>query len=124
MECSRCKSTESLFINSKPAKPNHNPTYMCRKCNTKRAIKYRATENGMKKIREAVYRSIEKHKEKQLARYEVYKATLRGDLIRPTVCPVCGIESKIQAHHKDYDKPLDVKWMCVSCHSQEHKNAV
>jgi hypothetical protein len=25
------------------------------------------------------------------------------------------------AHHEDYDKPLEVVWLCQPCHKQRHK---
>jgi hypothetical protein len=25
------------------------------------------------------------------------------------------------AHHEDYDRPLDVMWLCQPCHKQRHK---
>ena len=28
---------------------------------------------------------------------------------------------KIQGHHFDYDKPLEVTWVCFECHKQIHK---
>ena len=34
-------------------------------------------------------------------------------------CEGCGAK-KVHAHHPDYDKPVDVKWLCASCHHQEH----
>ncbi len=51
----------------------------------------------------------------------VAEAIKRGLLIRPDLCEQCGRKSKrIRAHHDDYDKPLDVRWLCDSCHAKEH----
>lgn len=35
-------------------------------------------------------------------------------------CEVCGVE-KVLAHHDDYDKPFDVKWLCPKHHVARHK---
>ena len=56
------------------------------------------------------------------------KAVARGHVIRPDGCSVCGAtghmrdgRSTIQAHHDDYNKPLDVRWLCQHCHHDWHK---
>jgi hypothetical protein len=36
-------------------------------------------------------------------------------------CEVCGQE-KAQAHHDDYSKPLDVRWLCTTHHAEWHKH--
>ncbi|KKK81651.1 hypothetical protein LCGC14_2811270, partial [marine sediment metagenome] len=43
-----------------------------------------------------------------------------GRLERPTICPSCDVETFIEAHHEDYSKPLEVKWLCDDCHRKEH----
>lgn len=57
------------------------------------------------------------------------KAIERGIVKRKTVCECCGREftmkdgrTGIQAHHCDYNKPLDVMWLCQKCHHEWHKN--
>ena len=45
---------------------------------------------------------------------------LRNGLIEPAPCAVCGSENSV-AHHEDYDKPLDVVWLCSACHKARHK---
>lgn len=57
------------------------------------------------------------------------EAIERGILERKTVCECCGRSYKmkdgrngIQAHHPDYNRPLDVMWLCQKCHYEWHKN--
>lgn len=35
-------------------------------------------------------------------------------------CEVCG-EKQTQAHHDDYNNPLEVRWLCVKCHNEWHR---
>lgn len=46
----------------------------------------------------------------------VYRATRDGRLTRPEQCEQCGNNGRIEAAHTDYSRPLDVRWLCVSCH--------
>lgn len=50
----------------------------------------------------------------------VTKALKCGDLERKP-CEVCGSVINVHAHHDDYAKPLDVKWLCPIHHKQEHR---
>lgn len=60
-------------------------------------------------------------KETQDARYETLRAVRNGVLIKPDHCEVCGKKSvKIDMHHKDYTKPLDIVWVCKQCHHEIH----
>jgi hypothetical protein len=34
-------------------------------------------------------------------------------------CEICG-RRKVHAHHRDYSKPLDVRWLCPRHHYQAH----
>lgn len=56
---------------------------------------------------------------KELARETVRKAIRRGVLVRQS-CEACGVV-KTHAHHEDYMKPLDVRWLCSICHGKAHR---
>lgn len=47
-------------------------------------------------------------------------AVKNGIMIRPENCTKCGSDKRIQAHHDDYSKPLDVVWLCEQCHKDIH----
>jgi hypothetical protein len=51
----------------------------------------------------------------------VAKAVKSGELEKPDVCSECGVGGRIQGHHEDYDKPLEVIWLCQKCHMGKHK---
>lgn len=55
--------------------------------------------------------------DKTYARKAVSHALTVGMLARPDGCERCGVvEARIEAHHPDHSKPLEVEWLCSSCH--------
>jgi len=54
---------------------------------------------------------------RRLAQGRVQQALRSGKLTKQP-CWVCG--EKAVAHHPDYDRPLDVVWLCQSHHKQTH----
>jgi hypothetical protein len=43
-----------------------------------------------------------------------------GRVVRPDVCSICGGKgARIEGHHVDYLKPLEVVWLCSECHGKE-----
>jgi len=63
----------------------------------------------------------EQNKEKRVAHKAVEKAINSGLLIKPTRCQVCNVEPKrLDGHHEDYTKLLEVQWLCRSCHILAH----
>lgn len=53
-------------------------------------------------------------------RFKVINAIRRGKMIRGDKCEICGKQGKMEAHHGDYKKPLEVKWLCTICHRHKH----
>ena len=59
-------------------------------------------------------------KQKQRAWNMVFRAVREGRLIKPKFCEFCHLSKPLQAHHEDYEKPLDVVWFCSVCHQVYH----
>ncbi len=37
-------------------------------------------------------------------------------------CEMCG-DPNTQIHHDDYDKPLEIRWLCLKCHGVVHRSS-
>ncbi len=46
---------------------------------------------------------------------------IRRGKVKKGVCSVCGVE-KVEGHHSDYSKPLEVVWFCRKHHLEYHKS--
>lgn len=95
--------------------------FQCKGCNTARAKRYRATDEGRIKINNAIKKTISKLKYKQLARIAIAKAVRQGIIKKPISCQICNAIGKLEAHHSDYEKQLSVIWTCKNCHSNIHR---
>ncbi len=50
----------------------------------------------------------------------VNNAVVSGKLIRPKLCSICNENGRIEGHHADYSKPLEIIWVCKFCHMDLH----
>lgn len=50
----------------------------------------------------------------------VQSAEEKGTITRPLLCETCKQEKILIRHHRDYHKPLEITWLCYSCHLKEH----
>jgi|SRR5579863_122674 len=47
---------------------------------------------------------------------------IRTALIKkPEKCEECCEILKLEGHHRDYLKPLEVTWLCKNCHAKKHR---
>ena len=58
--------------------------------------------------------------EKRRAHKMVENALIRGALAKQP-CERCQTNYRVQAHHDDYSKPLDVMWLCQRHHKERHR---
>lgn len=76
--------------------------------------KYLKTEQYKKLHRKDSFLNWIRNRKKVIARQKVYYALKTGKLERKR-CEVCG-DSRVQAHHKNYNKPYEVEWLCIKDH--------
>lgn len=68
--------------------------------------------------RSRIYR--QRYPERNAAHVAVHEAVKSGKLNRPECCEMCNRACKVQGHHEDYSRKLDVKWLCDRCHIEVH----
>ena len=89
----------------------------CRDCTRADAKRHR--HENPQAIFETRMRSFEKKPTHDRARKVFEAALAAGVLVNPGVCYGCGCtsdERRIEGHHHDYRRPLDVVWVCTPCH--------
>ena len=134
-ECKICKKVFPLILkNWKKNKEGYWSSY-CRKCiklnDRIYSRKYRELNPDWKKLdnkrnKELINRLIKKYNKKYperiKAQSKIQNAILRGKLKRQP-CVICK-KLKVDAHHPDYTKPLEVIWLCHKHHKQLHANII
>lgn len=114
--CPKCGITKPA-VAEYFCKDKHRKDGLC--CHCKRCRKeYRRTDKGKKVFREWSRKQRLEYPEKCKARSVVSNAIRYGKLLKQP-CP-CG-ELEVEAHHKDYSKPLDVQWLCDKHHMELHR---
>ena len=83
--------------------------------------RYRKTEAAKEALKKARASSAVRYPERNTARYALGNAVRDGRVIKPDACEMCGVSGKLHGQHDDYTKPLDVRWLCVPCHTLVHR---
>jgi hypothetical protein len=131
-ECFKCKETKPIDAFYKHPQMADGHLGKCKEC-AKRDVKahYERIGGNAKYERERFQRperkaSVAKCMRAMRAREPIkFKAwgavsyaVRTGKLIKQP-CKLCASTVRVQAHHHDYTKPLDVEWLCFKCH-REH----
>ena len=70
-------------------------------------------------------KSLKIHKENNLEKVRARKILNYhvnvGNMTKPIFCSNCQEKTKIEAHHENYLKPLDIIWLCRQCHKLIHR---
>ena len=133
-QCFKCNTVKPLSEFYKHPAMKDGYVNKCKECNkndvtanrNKNIEKIRAYDRERSKNPERIKSTTEitkawraEDKRRGRAHSAVSHAIRSGALVRQPCCR-CG-EPKSIAHHEDYDKPLEVVWLCQPCHKQRHK---
>ena len=127
-KCGRCGDVKpsAQFNKDKYAKTGLRS--QCIECMTKERKRLRKHYKQWRERDEvkAKYRAYRKehyddNRKKVSARNKANHAVRTGAIVRRT-CENCISTEAGQAHHNDYNKPLNVTWLCPACHKQWHKD--
>ena len=102
------------FLHSPQVQDAGRPVFFGRRRNQKPARK--------KAIADRARQWAEDHPAERKAQVAVGNAIRDGRLQRGTVCEEASdeCEGRIEAHHDDYEKPLEVRWLCAVHHGLWH----
>lgn len=128
-KCERFLSINDFYSHPRMADKHLNK---CKECTRKDAnerrtrkrvlisqYEYKRNQDPARKKRKMEYQRIHRvvNPQKLKARRAVSQG-IRSGVLQRQPCQYCG-STKTQAHHEDYDKPLDVIWVCFKCHREQ-----
>lgn len=118
--CKTCDTTKPVAEFYKDIWNSTGYTARCMPCARESTRIYQSSTKGRKMLKHHRARDYVKNREKHLARAAVRTALKSGALTMPVLCSRCYLAKQLQAHHEDYSKPLEVIWLCMSCHKFIH----
>lgn len=138
-KCQQEKSLSEFYIHKQMADGHLNKCKDCTKADTKlrtdtlQATNYEWSEKELERqrLKSAKTRSLGKasptNPKKWQTRNPIKRAAhiavgnaIHSKRLTKQPCEFCGSEDT-QAHHDDYSKPLEVRWLCVPHHAQVHR---
>jgi len=119
-ECTKARTRRNRLVNL-----GHYQEYERKRANLPHRLAarnaYAKTEAGRIAGNRAKRHYLDRNPVKRAANIACDNAIRDGRLTR-LPCEVCG--SKAQAHHDDYSKPFDVRWLCSTHHAEWHKHNI
>ena len=143
-KCSKCKIEKNIELFSRNRSTSDGFHSQCKDCmkkyyqsekgkatrskhmNTDRykasMVRYAQSEKGKAAFAKSSAKYNVNNPYKKKAQFKVNNALVSGKLINPNKCSKCHNKCRPEAHHDDYNKALEVRWLCISCHKSWHKN--
>jgi hypothetical protein len=134
--CTNCGENKELSEFGLSKKSKDGLSYYCRACVSKNKKQYRSLPEVKERDRETKKKWLLRPESKILRRNsdkirsmrfpekikarKLLQSAVRSGKIKRLPCVMCG-NPKSHGHHHDYDIPLDVTWLCQTCHVMVEK---
>jgi len=126
--CTKCNQVKPIseFYKDKKCSANYGVQYHCKEC-IKEARKIYYDENFVK-VNSNVRKYHKLHPGRLYhgptcnhAQAKLNREVKAGRILKPDLCKKCGEKKRLHAHHwNGYENPLQVIWLCPSCHHAAH----
>lgn len=131
-KCKKCKAVKPIDLFCKCRNTQDGLQIWCKECKNKNRQEWKKLNRNkdlnyhpdyIKKERDkaCLYQASynKKFPERGKAHGTVNRKIGNGSIERQP-CEICGCEM-VDAHHDDYSKPLAIRWLCKSHHTQLHR---
>jgi hypothetical protein len=121
--CTKCHTTKPATTEFFPLRRESRDGFRswCRTCKRASNARWQAAHPNPEVARANTVRWRAANPEGVKAQIAANSAVRAGRLARPGACERCGRPStRLDKHHEDYSRPLDVTFLCASCHKRIH----
>ena len=131
--CYKCNEAKLITDFSRSKNRKLGREYVCKACKRITARRYyrdhieersQYQKDNKKARARTLSRYCDRNPEKRGAKTAVNNAIRMGKMAKPDICSECFEEGVIQGHHEDYNKPLNVIWLCPPCHLRKHRKDI
>jgi len=120
----KCKTCTKRDVAEREGRLRNNPLWLARERRRSRIKSAKARAEGIKMQSSPATKQkwAMNNPHKRKAQYIAANARRSGKLIKPKQCSTCEKEHHdLEMHHPDYNKPLDVVWLCTECHGKTRR---
>ncbi len=136
--CTKCSQTKNINEFVKDRRKLFGRGYACKECESNRFKKRRGILGEALKERERIrywnHRDVMLERNRQTYRRhgkkppdplkekarQITKYAVKVGHITRRPCEVCS-STKVEVHHPDYNKPLEIMWLCKKHHAEWHR---
>lgn len=131
--CRICGKPKQLEDFPKTKKSLDGRDTQCKSCKNSGSRKHYDLNSARIKEQQRIYyannkdvrsKSVTEYQHQQPNKVKAHRAVndaIRYGKLKSLPCQNCGLTVGIRAHHDDYLKPLEVRWLCPKHHAEWHR---